>query len=94
VRKKYERTGLKDADGKPIVVGQYCIAMYKEPTGEMVNVNGEIAGRFPQNLVSVFLPDVGRRGVYKVVDPSDMHMFRSKKELVGMSKKAQFKWYK
>jgi hypothetical protein len=86
--------GFRDADGKPIIEGESCKVPYKEPSGEVVEVNGEIAGRFPQRMVSVFLSDVGRRGVYYTVVPSDVRMRRSKAELVGMSKRAEFKWYK
>ena len=89
------RTGFRDADGKPIVKGEYCKVPYKEPTGEIVEVNGEVTGRFPQRMLSVFLPDVGRRGVYYAVAPSKIHMRRSMRELVAMSSKnTKPEWFK
>lgn len=85
-------TGLRDADGKPIVTGESCTVEYMDATlarfgtGSM-EVRGEVVDRFPQKMLSVYIPDMKKRGFFYTVEPHKIHMHRSKQELIALAKR-------
>jgi hypothetical protein len=88
---KVHNTGLRDAEGKPIVTGESCTVEYMDATRarlEMgpVEVHGEVVDRFPQKMLSVYIPDMKARGFYYTVEPHKIRMHRSKQELVALAK--------